>query len=163
MKPRPGRCSLLVSVLGLLLAACASAPPLPSAGAKTGGEIPVSKGARIAADAIALLGRPYRYGGRDPGGFDCSGLVYYVHAAQGITTPRTTLEQSRAAQPVPLESLAAGDLLFFRIDGKAVAHVAIYTGDGRFVHAPQTGRPVELRQLGDPYFRPRLLAAGRFY
>lgn len=89
--------------------------------------------------------------------------MYFVHAARGITTPRTTLEQYRAARPVPVQDLVAGDLLFFRIEGPGVSHVAIYTGDGRFVHAPQTGRPVELRPLNDPYFLPRLLGAGRLY
>jgi len=120
-------------------------------------------GGQIAAEAIAQLGRPYRYGGRDPGGFDCSGLVYFVHAARGIATPRTTLEQYRSARPVPAAELVAGDLLFFHIGGTGVSHVAIYTGDGRFVHAPQTGKPVESRQLSEAYFRTRLLGVGRLY
>lgn len=129
-----------------------------------GSEVPdQTLGVQIAVDAIAQLGRPYRYGGRDPAGFDCSGLVFFVHAAHGITTPRTTLEQYRVARPVSADALAAGDLLFFRIGATGVAHVGIYTGDGHFVHAPQTGRPVELRPVDDPYFRPRFLGAGRFY
>jgi cell wall-associated NlpC family hydrolase len=111
---------------------------------------------------MAQLGRPYRYGGRSPEGFDCSGLVYFVHAALGIVTPRTTFDQFRAARPVAAADMRAGDLLFYRI-GKTVAHVAIYTGDGRFVHAPQTGRPVELRPIDDPYFTKRLVGAGRLY
>jgi cell wall-associated NlpC family hydrolase len=146
----------------LLLAGCVTAPR--SQDHKSASEIPDLKmGGLIAAEALALVGRPYRYGGSDLTGFDCSGLVYFVHAAHGIATPRTTLEQYRAARPVPANELAVGDLLFFRIDGKSVAHVAIYTGDGRFVHAPETGRPVELRPLDDAYFQPRLLRFGRFY
>ena len=125
--------------------------------------MPATPGQQIAAQAIAQLGRPYRYGGHDTAGFDCSGLVSFVHASLGITTPRTTLEQFRAARPVPAAELAPGDLLFFRIGGKRAEHVAIYTGDGRFVHAPQTGRPVESRPLDDAYFQSRLLGVGRFY
>jgi cell wall-associated NlpC family hydrolase len=55
-----------------------------------------------------------------------------------------------------------GDLLFFRTTkGKHVSHVGIYAGEGRFVHAPQTGRMIELRELGDDYYGPRLVGAGR--
>ncbi len=120
-------------------------------------------GAKIAADALALLGRPYRYGGSDPAGFDCSGLVYFVHARNGVAAPRTTEDQYRAARPVRAGELAAGDLVFFRIEGQEVNHVAVYVGQGRFVHAPQTGKAVEARRMDDAYFQPRLLGAARLY
>lgn len=149
----------------VLMAGCATAPRVPPGGADLPrSEVPADvRGAQIASEAIAQLGRPYRYGGRYPTGFDCSGLVYFVHAAQGISTPRTTREQYAAARPVRTSELAPGDLLFFRIAGTQVAHVAIYTGEGRFVHSPQSGRPVESRPFSDPYFQLRLLGAGRFY
>jgi murein DD-endopeptidase len=60
-----------------------------------------------------------------------------------------------------MEQLKPGDLLFFRTRGDSVSHVAIYAGSGRFVHAPQTGRNIELRQIGDGYYRRRLVGAGR--
>lgn len=119
-------------------------------------------GQRISTAALALLGRPYRYGGNGPADFDCSGLVRFVHAALGIAVPRTTTNQFAAARKVAMADLAAGDLLFFRFEGPKVSHVAIYTGDGRFVHAPQTGRPVEVRPLDD-WYRRRLVGAGRLY
>lgn len=113
--------------------------------------------------AMSLLGTPYQWGGAAPGGFDCSGLVRYVHEQIGIVAPRTAAEQFEAAREVNLRNLAPGDLLFFRISGSRVSHVAIYTGEGRFIHAPQTGRPVELRTLDDEFYRPRLAGAGRLF
>lgn len=161
MTRAPG-CRHVLLALGaaLLLAGCASAP-------RRGAEQPAAAvpalGAQLAANALALIGHPYRYGGNGPEAFDCSGLVRYVHGQLGIDVPRTTRDQFRAAQPVSLEGLTAGDLLFFRIGGKGASHVAIYTGDGRFVHAPQTGRPVEARPLADSWYQGRLLGAGRLY
>lgn len=144
--------------LVLLLSACASLPPP----ARPTGSVP-ALGQRIAASAIEQLGRPYRYGGNGPEGFDCSGLVRFAHATQGVAVPRTTGEQFRAARPVAVADLVAGDLLFFRFDGDKVSHVAIYAGNGRFVHAPQSGRPVELRSLDEPWYRSQLVGAGRLH
>ena len=113
--------------------------------------------------ALSLLGAPYKWGGAGPKTFDCSGLVQYVHEQIGIIAPRTAAEQYVAAKPVALNTLAPGDLLFFAIKGSRISHVAIYAGEGRFVHAPQTGRPVELRMLDDDFYRPRLVGAGRLF
>jgi cell wall-associated NlpC family hydrolase len=144
---------LALLLAALLLTACASGPRSREPG----------PGARITASALAQLGRPYRYGGNTPTGFDCSGLVQYAHGAAGIRVPRTTDDQHDAARPVKLGKLAPGDLLFFRIDSRKVSHVGIYTGDGRFVHAPESGQSVEMRQLDEPYYRERVVGAGRFY
>jgi cell wall-associated NlpC family hydrolase len=119
-------------------------------------------GDEVAIRAISLLGAPYQWGGNGPTAFDCSGLVRFIHDQLGIVAPRTAAEQFSAATPVPLSELEPGDLLFFRIKGR-ISHVAIYTGEGRFVHAPQTGRPVELRMLDDDFYRPRLAGAGRLF
>ena len=113
--------------------------------------------------ALSLLGAPYKWGGAGPANFDCSGLVQYVHDQLGIATPRTAAEQYKEAEPVTLNALAPGDLLFFRISGRRISHVAIYAGEGRFIHAPQTGRPVELRTLDDEFYAPRLAGAGRLF
>jgi murein DD-endopeptidase len=148
------RAALLVALV-LLLAGCATAPlqaPPDSA-----------VGERIAASAIAQLGRPYRYGGNGPDAFDCSGLVRFTHGVQGIVVPRTTGEQFAAARAVPTTQLMPGDLLFFRFDATKVSHVGIYVGAGRFVHAPQTGRPVETRELDDAGYRSNFVRAGRLH
>jgi murein DD-endopeptidase len=113
--------------------------------------------------AIALLGAPYEFGAVGPESFDCSGLVRFVHWALGIPAPRTAAEQYSAATPVRIATLEPGDLLFFRIDGRRVSHVGIYAGAGRFIHAPQTGRPIEFRSIDDRFYRPRLAGAGRLF
>lgn len=143
----------LALLCAALLTGCASAPRQREA----------TLGERIAAAAMAQTGRPYLYGGTTPAGFDCSGLVRYAFLAAGIAVPRTTTEQYRAAHQIKLGKLQPGDLLFFRVDGRDVSHVAIYTGDGRFVHAPQSGRSVESRTLEDDWYRRRLVSAGRLY
>jgi murein DD-endopeptidase len=123
-----------------------------------------SIGNEIALRAISQLGKPYIWGGADLTGFDCSGLVRFIYDQVGIPVPRTAAEQFSAAKPIGLELLKPGDLLFFRTQGKQrISHVAIYTGEGRFIHAPRTGQPVEFRELDDDYYRPRLAGAGRLF
>jgi murein DD-endopeptidase len=151
---------------GLMLQGCSSAPERPSpplSHAILPSSPHASIGNEIAMRALSLLGAPYKWGGAGPTNFDCSGLVQYVHDQLGIATPRTAAEQYKAAEPVTVGNLAPGDLLFFRISGRRISHVAIYAGEGRFIHAPQTGRPVELRTLDDEFYAPRLAGAGRLF
>lgn len=119
-------------------------------------------GNEVAIRAISLLGSPYEWGGNGPTTFDCSGLVRFIHDQLGISVPRTAAEQYSAATPVDVSDIEPGDLLFFKIKGR-ISHVAIYAGEGRFVHAPQTGRSVELRMLDDDFYAPRLAGAGRLF
>jgi murein DD-endopeptidase len=149
----------------ILLQGCSSLPPVEPVGMPPivqQSAPPASPGSEIAMRAISLLGSPYKWGGSGPTQFDCSGLVRFVYGEMGIDVPRTAAEQYSAARRVNLKELAPGDLLFFRTSGRRVSHVAIYAGDGRFIHAPQTGRPVELRTMDDEFYRPRLVGAGRF-
>jgi len=125
--------------------------------------IAVSPGALLLGFAEQYLGAPYRYGGSAPDGFDCSGLVLRVHELAGIGVPRTALEQHVAAQLVPRAALLPGDLVFFAGRRGRVDHVGIYAGDGRFVHAPRTGRPVGYDRLDDSWFATRFVGAGRFW
>lgn len=113
--------------------------------------------------ALALLGTPYRWGGTSPdGGFDCSGMVGYVfRSALGIELPRVSREMAKDGEKVDKASLAVGDLVFFSRRGKRVDHVGIYVGDGRFVHAPRTGRDVTVSSLNDGYWSRKFLQARR--
>ncbi|MEM1433618.1 MAG: C40 family peptidase [Pseudomonadota bacterium] len=120
------------------------------------------RGDRLANIALAMVGTPYLFGGTTPGGFDCSGLVYYAHNQLDIQVPRTTTAQRAAARPVQLSALQRGDLLFFETSWKA-GHVGIYIGDGQFVHAPSSGSRVAVSSYTEGYFAPRLAAAGRFH
>jgi len=118
-------------------------------------------GEEIALRAIALVGKPYHYGGFDLKGFDCSGLVYYIYRELGMEIPRSAAEQHQRASSVERNELLPGDLVFFQINRRRISHVGIYVGENRFVHAPQTGKRVELRNLDDTYFAKRFVGAGR--
>lgn len=149
----------LALAAALLLAGCSLLRrPGPAAEAQ-----PLGGGAAIAAQAAALVGTPYHFGGADVSGFDCSGLALYVHERVGIAIPRSAQEQQRAARPVPLAQLAPGDLVFFRIHAWHVDHVGIYAGGGRFIHAPRSGLAVSYATLESGFYARHLKSAGRFW
>jgi cell wall-associated NlpC family hydrolase len=106
----------------------------------------VDHAALLVANATALLGQPYRYGGAQPGGFDCSGLVAYAASRAGIYLPRTAQEQQHAGMPVRRGDVRAGDLVFMHLKGKDL-HVGVALDAQRFVHAPATGGRVRIDSL----------------
>lgn len=112
--------------------------------------------------ATRMLGKPYRYGGASPTGFDCSGLVYYAYHKAGYKVPRTSEQQYKDSLPVKSDHMKEGDLLFFRIEGK-VSHVGVYLGNNRFIHAPSSGKRVLITSLDNPYWKSRLVKTGRFF
>lgn len=109
------------------------------------------------------IGVPYRYGGKSPSGFDCSGLAKYVYDKVGIALPRMTRDMARIGRQVPVDSLLPGDLLFFRISGHRISHVGIHVDQGQFVHATKSGHPVRTDSLFDPWWRKRFVVAKRVY
>jgi cell wall-associated NlpC family hydrolase len=151
---------LLLALLAkaLVLAGC-MAPRQPDA---VPPEIPAAIDSRSRAVEVAtrMIGAPYRYGASGPGSFDCSGLVQYSYGLAGIALPRTSREQFGVAIPIRLTDAKPGDLLFFRYDG-IVSHVGIYLGDLRFVHAPSSGKEVEVASLQNPHYQQHFLQAGQ--
>lgn len=156
---------LLFVFLVLGLAAC-STNPYSSTVRETPQSIAQTSAPDFAHPGLAvaqkMIGTPYRYGGANPRGFDCSGLVYYSYHKAGISVPRTSYEQFRQSQPVHLSNLQPGDLLFFRLDDVKPSHVGIYEGEGRFVHAPSFGKQVSYASLDSPYWASKVIGAGRF-
>lgn len=114
--------------------------------------------------ALGALGKPYRWGGASPTqGFDCSGLVRYAFKTlEDLDLPRTSHGLSRVDAPsVERGDLQPGDLLFFRIRSRSVDHVAIYLGEGRFIHAPRRGANVRIDRLNTPYWKRHFQLAKR--
>jgi cell wall-associated NlpC family hydrolase len=144
--------------------------PAPSAPATPGGAPdnaaaaayrgPVD-GYALVGTALALRGAPYRNGGSDPSGFDCSGFTQYVFAQYGVSLPRDVRAQFQAGKPIGPEDLAAGDIVFFATTEPGPSHVAIAIGGDEFVHAPSSTGVVRVEHLGSSYWAPRYLGARR--
>jgi cell wall-associated NlpC family hydrolase len=117
-------------------------------------------GYAIAGTALGLRGTPYRNGGSDPSGFDCSGLVWYVFSQHGIRVARTVAEQYRDGSDVP-GAVEPGDLLFFSTDSRGVSHVGMAIGGDEFVHAPNARGEVRVERLSAPYWSSRYIGARR--
>lgn len=99
------------------------------------------EGNRIIKLAASYLGTPYRYGGTGPGGFDCSGFVYYIFKQCGYDLPRTASSQYSLGASISKSMLAPGDLVFFACFSSGIDHVGIYVGNGQFIHSssPRSG------------------------
>ena len=142
-----------VLLLTLALVSCATTAPPPAPSSRPATATPAE---RAAEHAAKMVGKPYKYGGSSPAGFDCSGLVQYSFRHAGVALPHNTLQQRSASRLVKAAELRRGDLLFFNQEGKKYGHVGIYLGDGQFVHAPSSGKSVRSDTLGNPYWKKHL-------
>ena len=115
----------------------------------------------VAGTALSLRGAPYRTGGNDPAGFDCSGFVKYVFGQNGVAVPRTVSEQFRAGQRVAGPYLEPGDLVFFSTGTAGASHVGIAIGGDEFVHAPSGKGEVRVERMSAPYWATRFVGARR--
>ena len=161
------RATLSIFVIAFLAGGCAStlrAPAAPGSQRESVGEsrrAEEASGEQLVRIATGFIGTPYKFGGDDPHGFDCSGLVFYSYDRMGIEVPRTAADQRRAAERVKRDRITPGDLVFFRNSARKVDHVGIYAGAGRFIHAPRSGHVVSFAYLDDPYYRSHFVSAGR--
>jgi cell wall-associated NlpC family hydrolase len=120
-------------------------------------------GLALAQFAMGFRGIPYRLGGADPTGFDCSGLVQYVFAQYGIAVPRIVEEQYEIGDKIKPRDIRPGDLIFFNTKrwGGGASHVGISIGDDSFVHAPNSTGVVRVETLGSSYWGSRYVGARR--
>ncbi|WP_232835532.1 C40 family peptidase [Actinocorallia populi] len=109
--------------------------------------------------AYKQLGKPYIYGGAGPAGFDCSGLTMRAWGAAGVSLPHNAAAQYSltSAKRVSYDNLQPGDLIFF----SGLGHVGMYVGGGNMIHAPRTGRNVEIVSVTSGYYRDRFVGGGR--
>lgn len=122
----------------------------------------VNTSTALAATRIAksMIGQPYHYGGQSPGGFDCSGLVWYSYKKVGVKTARTSKDLRKQAKKISRKKMRAGDLVFFK-GWVRTGHVGMYLGNGRFVHAPSSGKKVKVDRLDNGYWHDHFKSAGR--
>jgi cell wall-associated NlpC family hydrolase len=121
-----------------------------------------SLGLSAARVARSMVGTEYRHGGSTPSGFDCSGLVVYSFERAGRPgLPHSVARLDDLTRSVRVEAIEVGDLLFFRLQGRKKSHVGIYIGNRRFVHAPSSGKTVEIVSFDHVYWGPRIELAGR--
>lgn len=99
--------------------------------------------------AMQQLGDPYVWGATGPDAFDCSGLMQASWNAAGVKLNRTSREQWRNGDLVPIGQAARGDLMFWSYDGTptGIHHVAMYLGDGTIIEAQQADVPVHIRSV----------------
>jgi cell wall-associated NlpC family hydrolase len=141
----------------------ATAPDPPTAlepPATAGSPRPAAVPALIST-ALTFRGTPYRYGGSDPSGFDCSGFVQWVFATHGTGLPREVRDQYRTGRTIDDRDVQPGDLVFFETVSKGASHVGIAIGGGEFVHAPSSNGVVRVERYTTGYWAQRWVGARR--
>lgn len=175
--PDRRRSPLLALAIAALLFGCASAGAsneqpvtIEVASLEVGGPKPVrrlaalrpkpkpTRGERAARIALQAVGVPYRWGGSSPStGFDCSGLLYWAYKHVGVELPHSSYALNETGRRVARSRMRPGDVLVF----SGLGHVGLYVGRGRMVHAPRSGRLVEVVRLGRSHYGSRLVGVRR--
>ena len=98
------------------------------------------------------MGSPYRWGGNDENGYDCSGLIQWAYGEHGIVLPRVSRDQARMGMQVErsVAALRPGDILGFAVSGGGISHVGLYVGNGEFIHSSAAGVRLSSLTATDP-------------
>lgn len=129
----------------------------------TGQQLGRNEADQLIGSAMSLLGVAYRFGGTSAAtGFDCSGFMQHIfRKTMQVNLPRTSAEQARVGEHVSRSALQAGDMVFFNTSGRRISHVGLYIGNDRFIHAPRTGKSIEITSLSNKYWSARYVTARR--
>lgn len=129
---------------------------------KLGISVPETANRDLLINVYDWIGVPYKYGGNDKKGVDCSGLISNIYpAVYKKQVPRNTADLEKNAEPVKKDGLSEGDLVFFKINTRKVGHAGIYLFNNYFVHA-SSSRGVMISQLGEAYWSKYFVGGGRF-
>jgi len=112
-----------------------------------------------------LVDKDYNFGGQSPEtGFDCSGMVSYVYLkVAGIKLPHNAAMIAKEGKEISRSRLMVGDLVFFKSNDKNFAHVGIYIGKDRFIHAPNSLSKVKISSLSTTYYNTNFQKAVSFF
>ena len=138
--------------------------PPPAAPGRSNPAVPATataNGYALSGTALSLRGAPYKDGGIDPSGFDCSGFVRYVYQQHGVAMPRAVRDQFRVGKSVDRDRLEPGDLVFFSTVAPGASHVGIVIGGNQFIHAPSERGVVRVESLAQQYWSSRFIGAKR--
>lgn len=136
--------------IGQVLKVDTTSQPVTVSNPITTAPAPIGNVSALIASANSTLGTPYKWGGAAPGGFDCSGFIYYVYNQAGISVPRTSTT-GYDALAYTVSSPQVGDLVFFKDTYRAgISHMGIFIGNNSFIHAG--GDRVQITSLNDSYW-----------
>ena len=121
------------------------------------------RGQLAARTAERFTGIQYKYGGNNVvEGLDCSAFVKSVYYLIGLDIPRTSQEQFNAGDPVERSNLKEGDLLFFGKGPERISHVGMYIGNGKFIHAPRRGEPIQITPVDNEKYVQKYIGSRRY-
>lgn len=127
----------------------------------SGGTSRAKSGTAVVATAKTQIGKPYKYGGTSPKtGFDCSGLIVWSYKQHGVSVPRLAKDQAHHGKVVKKSQLKPGDIVVFRISSRAY-HTGLYSGNGKFVHSPSSGKRIREDSLNADYWKRRYYSGRR--
>ena len=133
----------------------------PEPGTPNANPAPGTWNAELLATALSFQGIPYRNGGSDPSGFDCSGFVQWVFSRHGLALPREVRDQWKAGEGIDRDEVEPGDLVFFETVSRGASHVGIALGGDQFVHAPSSKGVVRIERYSAAYWASRWVGARR--
>jgi peptidoglycan endopeptidase LytE len=111
--------------------------------------------------AKKMLNIPYKFGGNNIMGIDCSAYVKKVYGLMGVDLPRTARQQFNEGEAIDKDELSIGDLVFFKTYASFPSHVGIYLGNNLFIHASSRGKKVTIDSLETPYYLKRFIGGKR--